>query len=152
MGTPPLQGNNDDNTLVSHTLPEAGICHLKSTTINTNYLLSRSIYFSPSRVCTISTLPQHSRRTYDAFIAGCVPLFVGTRLWGRCDPPCRPGWGWRVPGAPYPHLPFHGLWIDWSRFPLLDELALVSAQSNEEAEDVLKRALKPFHDQVVEML
>ena len=77
-----------------------------------------------------------------------MPLFVGTRLWGRCDPPCRPGWGWRVPGAPYPHLPFHGLWIDWSRFPLLDELALVSAPSHEAAEDVLKRALKPFHDQV----
>jgi hypothetical protein len=30
-----------------------------------------------------------SRRTYDAYIAGCVPLFVGTRLWGRCDKPCQ---------------------------------------------------------------
>jgi hypothetical protein len=89
-----------------------------------------------------------SRRTFDAFLAGCVPLFVGTRLWGRCDPPCRPGWGWRVPGAPFPHLPFHGLWIDWSRFPLLDELALVAAPSHAAAVDVLKRALKPFHDQV----
>ena len=54
-----------------------------------------------------------------------------------------------MPGAPFPHLPFHGLWIDWSRFPLLDELALVSAPTHEAAEDVLKRALKPFHDQVV---
>lgn len=89
-----------------------------------------------------------SRRTFDAFVAGCVPLFVGTRLWGRCDPPCQPGWGWRVPGAPFPHLPFHGLWIDWSRFPLLDELALVAAPSRAAATDLLKRALQPFHDQV----
>jgi len=27
-----------------------------------------------------------SRRIFDAIIADCIPLIVGTQLWGRCDP------------------------------------------------------------------
>jgi len=87
-----------------------------------------------------------SRRTVDAYLAGCVPLFVGTRLWGRCDPPCVPGWGWRVAGREFPHLPWHGLWIDWSRFPLLDEMALVSG-SPEDALSLLRHTLLPLSKQ-----
>ena len=83
-----------------------------------------------------------SRRTFDAYASGCVPVLVGTRLWGRCDPPCKPGWGWRVSGVAFPHLPFHGLWLDWSRFPLLDELALVSGDADG-AVALMRRALGP---------
>mmetsp|Transcript_29600 Transcript_29600/g.66360 ORF Transcript_29600/g.66360 Transcript_29600/m.66360 type:complete len:332 (+) Transcript_29600:22-1017(+) len=61
----------------------------------------------------------------------------------------RPGWGWKVSGPEYPHLPFHGLWIDWSRFPMLDELALVSSGgastgASKGAAQVLEAALRPF--------
>ena len=62
-----------------------------------------------------------SRRIFDSIVADCVPLIVGTRLWGRCEPPCRPGWGWFVSGETHPHTPFHDTLIDYSRFPRVDE-------------------------------
>ena len=62
-----------------------------------------------------------SRRIFDSIVADCVPLIVGTRLWGRCEPPCRPGWGWFVSGEKHPHTPFHDTLIDYSRFPRVDE-------------------------------
>ena len=30
-----------------------------------------------------------SRRIFDSIVADCVPLVVGTRLFGHCDPPCH---------------------------------------------------------------
>ena len=62
-----------------------------------------------------------SRRIFDAIIADCIPLIVGTRLWGRCDPPCHKGWGWSISGPDRPHLPFHDTFIDYTRFPRVDE-------------------------------
>ena len=62
-----------------------------------------------------------SRRIFDAIIADCIPLIVGTRLWGRCDPPCHKGWGWSISGPDHPHLPFHDTFIDYTRFPRVDE-------------------------------
>jgi hypothetical protein len=49
-----------------------------------------------------------------------------------------------VSGAQFPHLPFHGLWIDWSRFPILSEKLLASAQTSDKAQAVLKESLRPL--------
>ena len=84
-----------------------------------------------------------SQRTFDIVTSGCVPLVVGTRLFGKCEPPCHTGWGWEVTGRS--HLPFDGLWIDWSRFPALNESQLDSASSPDEASLSLKQALQPLH-------
>jgi hypothetical protein len=53
----------------------------------------------------------------------------------------------QVAGKEFPHLPFHGLWIDWSRFPLIDEQALVASQSKEHAMGLLKTALNEMAQQ-----
>ncbi|KAJ8609963.1 hypothetical protein CTAYLR_008078 [Chrysophaeum taylorii] len=62
-----------------------------------------------------------SRRLFDAIVAGCVPLVVGTRLEGRCESPCKSGWGWFVSGPDHPHLPFHDIYVDYTVFPRVDE-------------------------------
>jgi len=62
-----------------------------------------------------------SRRIFDAVVAGCVPLIVGTRLEGRCEPPCHAGWGWHVSGPDFPHTPFSDLYVDYAVFPRVDE-------------------------------
>lgn len=38
-----------------------------------------------------------------------------------CDTPCKAGWGWGVSGPEHPHLPFHDTFIDYTRFPHVDE-------------------------------
>ena len=65
-----------------------------------------------------------SRRIFDAIVADCIPLIVGTRLWGRCEAPCHEGWGWFVSGDQHPHLPFRDTYIDYTRFPRVDEKLL----------------------------
>ena len=65
-----------------------------------------------------------SRRIFDAIVADCIPLIVGTRLWGRCEAPCHEGWGWFVSGREHPHLPFRDTYIDYTRFPRVDEKLL----------------------------
>ena len=65
-----------------------------------------------------------SRRIFDAIVADCIPLIVGTRLWGRCEAPCHEGWGWFVSGDQHPHLPFRDTYIDYTRFPRVDERLL----------------------------
>ena len=52
-----------------------------------------------------------SRRIFDAIVADCIPLIVGTRLWGRCEAPCHEGWGWFVSGVQHPHLPFRDTYV-----------------------------------------
>ena len=79
-----------------------------------------------------------SRRIFDAIIADCIPLIVGTRLWGRCDAPCKAGWGWRVSGPEHPHLPFHDTFIDYTRFPYVDE-----AHFYEDAAGAYQNAVAP---------
>ena len=49
---------------------------------------------------------------------GCIPIRVGSRLRGLCEPPCHPNWGWTVTNRS--HLPFDHA-IDWSVFPEFDE-------------------------------
>ena len=65
-----------------------------------------------------------SRRIFDAIVADCIPLIVGTRLWGRCEAPCHEGWGWFVSGKEHPHLPFRDTYVDYTRFPRVDEKLL----------------------------
>jgi hypothetical protein len=82
-----------------------------------------------------------SRRTVDVALSSCVPLFIGTRLWGECDYPCAEGWGWIVAGKNNPHLPWQGTFFDWSGFPVLDEAGLYDAVDNQAAEALLEDTL-----------
>jgi hypothetical protein len=59
-------------------------------------------------------------------IHACIPIRVGSRLRGLCEPPCHDGWGWSVTGPDYPHLPFPST-INWDDFPEVDELEFSKA-------------------------
>jgi hypothetical protein len=61
-----------------------------------------------------------SRSLSSAMVHGCIPLRVGSRLRGLCEPPCHKGWGWTVSGSESPHLPFVER-IDWTLFPEMNE-------------------------------
>jgi hypothetical protein len=61
-----------------------------------------------------------SRSLTSAMVSGCIPIRVGSRLRGLCEPPCKRGWGWDVTGAANPHLPFPDQ-IPWDDFPEVDE-------------------------------
>ena len=61
-----------------------------------------------------------SRGLASAMVSGCIPIRVGSRLRGLCEPPCVQGWGWSVTGAEYPHLPYNHR-IPWDEFPEIDE-------------------------------
>lgn len=59
-----------------------------------------------------------SRSLTSAMVHGCIPIRIGARLRGFCEPPCHPGWGWKV--THLSHLPFDNQ-IDWALFPEVDE-------------------------------
>jgi Exostosin family len=75
-----------------------------------------------------------SRSLTSSVVHGCTPLVVGSRLRGRCELPCHPGWGWTIlenvtlmsrvdgttPSSELTHLPFERQ-VDWSVLPELDE-------------------------------
>jgi len=61
-----------------------------------------------------------SRSLTSAMIGGCIPIRVGSRLRGLCEPPCHKGYGWTVTGGKYPHLPFADR-IPWQNFPEVKE-------------------------------
>lgn len=84
-----------------------------------------------------------SRRTFDAFVAGCVPLIVGTRLFGLCEPPCHKGW-FDVVGSEFPHLPFADLWMNWSIFPTVNEQQVYDQKSNQGVRDLFSAAVVGF--------
>jgi len=65
-----------------------------------------------------------SRSLTSSMVAGCIPIQVGNRLQGKCDPPCRAGWGWSVSGADNPHLPYTDV-IPWDSFPEIGEQELI---------------------------
>lgn len=67
-----------------------------------------------------------SRSLTCAMIHACIPIRVGSRLRGLCEPPCHDGWGWSVTGPDYPHLPFPST-INWDDFPEVDELEFSKA-------------------------
>lgn len=59
-----------------------------------------------------------SRSLASSMLYGCLPIRVGSRLRGFCEPPCWARWGWNV--ANQSHLPFPNR-IDWSLFPEINE-------------------------------
>lgn len=61
-----------------------------------------------------------SRSLTSAMISECIPIRVGSRLRGLCEPPCVHGWGWTVSGADYPQLPYSNN-IEWDEFPEVNE-------------------------------
>ena len=61
-----------------------------------------------------------SRSLTSAMISECIPIRVGSRLRGLCEPPCVNGWGWTVSGAEYPQLPYSNK-IEWDQFPEVNE-------------------------------
>jgi hypothetical protein len=61
-----------------------------------------------------------SRSLTSAMVFGCIPIRIGSRLRGLCEPPCKVGFGFPLTGPEYPHLPFSNA-IDWNSFPELDE-------------------------------
>jgi Exostosin family len=65
-----------------------------------------------------------SRSLTSAMVAGCIPIRVGSRLRGLCDPPCFQGWGFVVTGESNPHLPFSET-IPWDKFPEVSESDLI---------------------------
>lgn len=88
-----------------------------------------------SRYCLVLCGDTPTSRSLTSSVAhGCTPLIVGSRLRGKCEPPCHPGWGWTLlenstvstpdammtPHEALTHLPFEHQ-MDWSAFPELDE-------------------------------
>jgi hypothetical protein len=67
-----------------------------------------------------------SRSLTSAVVSGCIPVRVGSRLRGLCEPPCHKGFGWKPTGADNPHLPFADK-IDWDDFPEVNELQFMLA-------------------------
>ena len=65
-----------------------------------------------------------SRSLTTAMILGCIPIRVGSRLRGLCDPPCFDGWGWTVTGGNYSHLAYENH-IPWRSFPEVAEMDLI---------------------------
>lgn len=61
-----------------------------------------------------------SRSLTSAMISGCIPVRVGSRLRGLCEPPCHGGFGWKPTGLEYPHLPYPHT-IPWDFFPEVNE-------------------------------
>jgi len=70
-----------------------------------------------------------SRTLTSAVVEGCIPVRVGSRLWGLCDPPCHEGFGWNITGKENPHLPYLDR-IPWEIFPEIDEASLLSVNGN----------------------
>eukprot|EP00533_Pseudo-nitzschia_delicatissima_P004124 CAMPEP_0116103354 /NCGR_PEP_ID=MMETSP0327-20121206/13837_1 /TAXON_ID=44447 /ORGANISM="Pseudo-nitzschia delicatissima, Strain B596" /LENGTH=474 /DNA_ID=CAMNT_0003595453 /DNA_START=44 /DNA_END=1465 /DNA_ORIENTATION=- len=80
-----------------------------------------------SEYCLVLCGDTPSSRTLSAAIVeGCIPVRVGSRLRGLCNPPCHPGFGWKVTGIP--HLPYEER-IDWNLFPEIDEAELLSSKA-----------------------
>ena len=78
-------------------------------------------YMHESEYCLIVCGDTPSCRSLaTAMISGCIPIRIGSRLRGLCEPPCVQKWGWTASGLDYPHLPYSNQ-IDWNEFPEVDE-------------------------------
>ena len=66
-----------------------------------------------------------SRRLTDSMVFGCIPIFIGTRLFGECEPPCFPGYGWTDTHG-LSHLPYEES-IPWRTFPVVDEASFAAS-------------------------
>jgi len=63
-----------------------------------------------------------SRSLSSAFVNGCIPIRVGSRLRGLCERPCKKGFGWTITGERNPHLPYPDV-ISWTQLPEVNEAA-----------------------------
>jgi len=72
-----------------------------------------------------------SRSLTSAIVSGCIPLFIGSRWRGLCDPPCVAKFGFVVTGIDNPHYPYRDL-IPWDQFPELDEERFVDGHGIED--------------------
>jgi hypothetical protein len=61
-----------------------------------------------------------SRSLTSAIVSGCIPVRIGSRLRGLCEPPCHKGFGWALTGPRYTHLPYTER-IPWEQFPEIGE-------------------------------
>ena len=93
-------------------------------------------YMSESDYClvTCGDTPT-SRRLTDAMVTGCIPIFIGTRLFGECESPCFRGWGWTYTRGLY-HLPYEDE-VDWASFPVVNE-SQFTASPKAALEDVFR--------------
>ncbi len=114
-------------------------------------------YMSTSDYCLIlcGDTPT-SRSLTSAMVYGCIPIRVGSRLRGLCEPPCEAagyceppceaaGYGWQVSGEANPHLPFSDL-IPWDDFPEVDEAEFIH-----DGKQVLKEALDRYGEKKNEL-
>ncbi|KAL3935760.1 MAG: hypothetical protein SGBAC_008790 [Bacillariaceae sp.] len=61
-----------------------------------------------------------SRSLASAWVSGCIPIIVGSRLRGLCEPPCQARFGWAASGIDNPHFAFPDR-IPWKDFPEVNE-------------------------------
>jgi hypothetical protein len=81
-----------------------------------------------------------SRSLTSAMVSGCIPIRIGSRLRGLCEPPCHGGFGWKPTGYQYPHLPFPER-IPWDQFPEVDEQSFM-----DDGEQVLSELFRSFDE------
>ena len=81
-----------------------------------------------------------SRSLTSAMTLGCIPIRVGSRLRGLCEPPCHKGFGWQVTGAGLSHLPFEDE-LPWALFPEVDELEFM-----QDGRQVLHELIRKMND------
>jgi len=104
-----------------------------------------------SEYCLVLCGDTPSSRTLSAAIVeGCIPVRVGSRLRGLCDPPCHTGYGWEVTGPDNPHLPFAEK-IPWDKFPEIDEATLLKSNGKAIAKDSMGILQSMFQDEILEM-
>ena len=91
--------------------------------------LTQAEYNQRMRRCSFCLLlcgdTPSSRSLTSAIWNGCIPIRVGSRLRGWCEPPCRTGWGWTLSNGSS-HLPYHNSGkLPWDLFPELSEASFV---------------------------
>lgn len=83
-----------------------------------------------------------SRTLTSAIVEGCIPVRVGSRLRGLCDPPCHDGYGWEVTGPEHPHMPFAEK-IPWDSFPEINEADLFGRNENKSSDKTRNNSFPP---------
>ena len=95
-------------------------------------------YMLKSDYCLITCgdTPTSCRLT-DSMVFGCIPIFICTRLFRECKPPCKQGWGWSITNG-LAHLPFEEQ-VPWHESPVVDEAAFAYAPKQVLDEGLVKK-------------
>ena len=91
-----------------------------------------------------------SRSLASAMMSGCIPIIVGSRWRGICEPPCHPGWGFDFNNHSQSHLPYPNR-IDWSAFPEVSE-AEFAENSVDLLQEIFRRQSPQRRDEVREAM